>query len=384
MMVNPTLRFKDDNGNDYPDWMEKKLGDVFQFFKPGGLKKEDLNENGNTYCIHYGHLFTEYNEVIYQVKFKTDKKGFLSKNGDILMPSSDVTPLGLAKASALLLDDVLLGGDINILRAKSDVSSEFFSYTINYHKKKILDKVSGTTVKHIYIRDIVENQYYTPSLPEQQKIASFLSSIDEKINLTDKKLELLKQYKQGVMQQIFNQEIRFKDDNGNDYPDWMEKKLGDVSPLQRGFDLPLSTITEGGYPVVGSNGIIAYHNDYKCYGEGVITGRSGSIGFFTYLPKCKYWPHNTSLWVKDFKGNSAKFIYYLYLSVGIERFSSGSGVPTLNRNDVHAFHTSIPSLPEQQKIASFLSSIDEKINLIDRQLDNLKQYKKSLLQQMFV
>ena len=116
--------------------------------------------------------------------------------------------------------------------------------------------------------------------------------------------------------------------------DWEIKKLKDIAPLQRGFDLPNSKLINGKYPVVYSNGIVNYHNKYQAKGPGVVTGRSGTIGKVHYIQD-NYWPHNTSLWVTDFKDNNPLFIYYLYLCIKIGRFSSGAGVPTLNRNDVH-------------------------------------------------
>ena len=115
-----------------------------------------------------------------------------------------------------------------------------------------------------------------------------------------------------------------------------------------------------------------------------MTGRSGSIGTLTYLDFCKYWPHNTSLWVTNYYNNIPKFIYYLYLNIHLERFSTGTGVPTLNRNDVHNFELYIPSREEQKKIASFLSTYDKKIEAEKKILADLQEMKKGLLQQMFV
>jgi type I restriction enzyme S subunit len=117
---------------------------------------------------------------------------------------------------------------------------------------------------------------------------------------------------------------------------------------------------------------------------GLVTGRSGTIGKLHFIEHGEYWPHNTSLWVTDFKGNNPRFVYYLYGSIGMSRFSSGSGVPTLNRNDVHAFNAPIPnSTDEQQKIAECLSSVDELIAAQARKVDALKTHKKGLMQQLF-
>jgi type I restriction enzyme S subunit len=164
---------------------------------------------------------------------------------------------------------------------------------------------------------------------------------------------------------------------------WEEKLLGDVAPLQRGFDLPSDLIRPGKIPIVYSNGIQKYHEAGMATAPGLVTGRSGTIGKLHFIEAGEYWPHNTSLWVTDFMGNVPRFIYYLYDSIGMGRFSSGSGVPTLNRNDVHAFRSPVPKPPEQQKIAGCLSSVDELIAAQARKLDALKTHKKGLMQQLF-
>ena len=141
---------------------------------------------------------------------------------------------------------------------------------------------------------------------------------------------------------------------------WREVKIIDFSPLQRGFDLPAARIKEGTYPVVYSNGVKNYHSEYKAKAPGVVTGRSGTIGEVTYVTQ-DYWPHNTSLWVTDFKGNHPKFVFYFLQNLRLDRFYAGSGVPTLNRNDVHKKSVLIPALPEQKAIASLLEKWDTAI-----------------------
>ncbi|MBT3053628.1 MAG: restriction endonuclease subunit S [Candidatus Thiodiazotropha sp. (ex Codakia orbicularis)] len=165
---------------------------------------------------------------------------------------------------------------------------------------------------------------------------------------------------------------------------WVEKLLKDVAPLQRGFDLPTHKLEFGGIPVVYSNGVQNYHNRGMAEGPGLITGRSGTIGKLHFIEAGDYWPHNTTLWVTSFNDNVPKFIYFLYSAIGLERFVSGSGVPTLNRNYVHACSARIPRLKEeQQKIADCLSSLDTLIAAQADKLDALKAHKKGLMQQLF-
>lgn len=168
--------------------------------------------------------------------------------------------------------------------------------------------------------------------------------------------------------------LRFKEFQG----EWISKTIGDIAPLQRGFDLPTGQICNGKIPVVYSNGIMNHHSSYKCVAPGLVTGRSGTIGKFTYIKDGYYWPHNTSLWVTDFHGNNPKFIYYLYQTIHIGQYSTGSGVPTLNRNDVHRHKTFIPKLKEQNKIAAFLSILDERIATQNKIIDKLQSLIKGL------
>lgn len=162
---------------------------------------------------------------------------------------------------------------------------------------------------------------------------------------------------------------------------WCVKKIIDVCPLQRGFDLPEQNIKNGKYPIVYSNGIKGTHNEYKAIAPGVVTGRSGTIGKVTYVEQ-NYWPHNTSLWVTDFKGNNPKFIFYKLQNLNYAKFNSGSGVPTLNRNDVHIEKILLPPLPEQEKIAEILSCWDDGIERLSALIEKKKIQKKALMQQL--
>ena len=170
--------------------------------------------------------------------------------------------------------------------------------------------------------------------------------------------------------------LRFKEFQG----EWISKTIGDIAPLQRGFDLPTGQICNGKIPIVYSNGIMNHHSSYKCVAPGLVTGRSGTIGKFTYIKDGYYWPHNTSLWVTDFHGNNPKFIYYLYQTIHIGQYSKGSGVPTLNRNDVHRHKTFIPKLKEQNKIAAFLSILDERIATQNKIIEDLKKLKSAIIE----
>ena len=164
--------------------------------------------------------------------------------------------------------------------------------------------------------------------------------------------------------------------------DWEVKSLGNIAPLQRGFDLPESQLLDGDCPVVYSNGIMNFHKCAMVKGPGVVTGRSGTPGKVHYVDR-DYWPHNTSLWVTSFCGNEPRFVYYLYAAIGFSRFTSGSGVPTLNRNDAHAYRTIIPSSStEQRAIATALSDTDALLAKLDALIAKKCDLKVAAMQQL--
>ena len=155
--------------------------------------------------------------------------------------------------------------------------------------------------------------------------------------------------------------------------EWKNKSLAQFVTFQRGFDLPKSQFISGDIPVFGSTSILGYHNQSKVAAPGVITGRSGTLGKFQYSAVA-FWPHNTTLWVKDFKGNDPKFSYYLMQCFDFSDFNGGGAVPTLNRNVLKSLKVDVPPLQTQQKIAKILSNYDD---LIENNLKRIKLLEES-------
>lgn len=160
--------------------------------------------------------------------------------------------------------------------------------------------------------------------------------------------------------------------------------LGEVVEFQRGFDLPTQDRIKGIYPLIASTGIDGYVKEYKVLAPGVVTGRSGSLGKVLFI-KDNYWPLNTTLWIKDFKGNYEKFIYYWLLNFPFEKYNAGTGVPTLNRNHIHQVEVVLPENPEEQRaIAAVLSSLDDKIELLREQNKTLEATAQAIFKEWFV
>lgn len=162
---------------------------------------------------------------------------------------------------------------------------------------------------------------------------------------------------------------------------WSEGRVQDFFYLQRGFDLTEKASVEGNVPVYSSSGLAYFHNESKVQGPGIVTGRKGSVGP-VYFVEQDFWPHDTTLWVKDFKGNEIKYIEYFLNFLKLERFDEASSVPTLNRNNVHGVKCVFPPLHEQKKIAQILSTWDKAITVTEKLLANSQQQKKALMQQL--
>ena len=142
---------------------------------------------------------------------------------------------------------------------------------------------------------------------------------------------------------------------------WKTCTLGDIITFQRGHDLPKSKMRAGQYPVVGSNGIIGWHNEYTTEAPSVTVGRSGNVGNpFIYYGRS--WSHNTTLYIKEYKNVDPIFIYYYLKTLDLGNYAGGSAVPTLNRNHIHTLQVCVPSkIEEQRKIGNYLRILDEKI-----------------------
>ena len=165
--------------------------------------------------------------------------------------------------------------------------------------------------------------------------------------------------------------------------DWMTVTLGDVTTLQRGFDITKAEQRPGDIPVVSSSGVASYHDQYKVNGPGVVIGRKGSLGTAFYVSG-DFWPHDTTLWVKDFHGNDPKFCYYLLKTLRLERFDAGASNPTLNRNHVHGLPVRIPPATIQRRIASILAAYDDLIENNTRRIAILEEMARRIYEEWFI
>jgi type I restriction enzyme S subunit len=272
-----------------------------------------------------------------------------------------------------------MGQDVCLLRKKAEaLSSDFLQSLLRSPivVRQFADLMVGSTFKRANVQQIRRITVPMPPATEQHAIASALSDADALIESLEQLLAKKRQIKQGAMQELLTGQRRLP----GFAEAWVGKKLGDVAPLQRGFDLLNSKLQPGPYPVVTSNGVLNRHANFQVTGPGVVTGRSGTIGVVHFIDE-NFWPHNTALWVTSFKGNDPKFVCYLFRHVDLARFASGSGVPTLNRNDVHAFSVLVPpTLAEQTAIATTLSDMDAEITALQARLAKARQLKQGMAQ----
>ena len=398
--MTPQLRFPEFTD----EWRVKRLGDIAEFSKGSSISKNDIHENGKIEAIRYGELYTTYNEIIDEVKSKTSlsPNGLkFSKANDVIIPASGETAIDIATASCVLRDNIALGGDLNIIRTQNN--GVFMAYLLNNKKKNDIARLAqGVSVIHLYSSNLKDLVLNLPSKPEQEKIADFLTAVDERIRLQEQKLAKLEQYKRGVMQQIFSQKIRFKDENGNEYPEWGEKKLGSIvkevnektdesnkyetlSSTTKGlfsqreyFNKNIASEDNSGYKILRINqvvfspqnlwmGNINYNDRFE---EGIV---SPSYKIFK--------PVNV---VEDFLKQILKTNRMLYEYTQ----ASEQGASIVRRNlDISSFlniRILLPSLEEQQKIATFLTALDDKITAEKSKLTAAREFKKALLQRMFV
>lgn len=407
----PELRFPGFTG----EWEGKKLGEEFEFIKNYSYSRNDEGE-GNYYHIHYGDIHSKYNSYIdADTKLPSIKnldEHITLDEFDIILADASEDYKDLGKATLLKKKsnrNIIAGLHTFALRIKNtkNIDAKYFLYYTKTDKyRKYMSKVgTGTSVFGINKKNLEETIIPLGHIYEQEKIGSFFYTLDQKLDLQKKRIEELKDYKKGMMQRIFDQEIRFKDENGQDYPDWEEKKLGEVFEestlklkdikeserytellsvtLYEGIkkqielgDSDVSSIDKSNYKIVNKNDIV-YNSMRMWQGASGVSQHDGivSSAYVVLRPKKTIRSDFMARYFKDLKS-----IHKFY-----ER-SQGmtSDTLTLRYNLFKDILLTIPSLPEQEKIASFLSAIDRRIELEEERLESYEEFKKGLMQRMFV
>ena len=412
----PKLRFKEFCG----EWEEKRLGDVFKFMHTNSFSRNDLNYiEGDIYNVHYGDI-----HMIYPTITDAQKETFpyinrekrldvcseiLCKDGDVLLAdaSEDYDDIGKAIEIINVGDKKIVSGLHTIFMRdyKKIYANKFRGFMMNSNsvRKQIKVLAAGAKVLGISKFNITKVKIPLPSLPEQTKIADFLSTVDDKIQNQQDKITHLENIKNGFMQKIFSRKIRFKDDGGEEFPEWEEKKLGDF--LIKYDEI---TVKNNQYPPITSSrrGIFLqkyYFNNRQIASEDNTGYNIVPFGYFTYRHMSDdavfYFNINNlveygivstlyPVFTTTKKMNSIFLQYYLNESTTFKKYcilqKQGGSRTYMYFNKLKQFIMENPCLKEQQKIADFLSLFDEKISTEKETLEHLEQLKKGLLQQMFV
>lgn len=264
---------------------------------------------------------------------------------------------------------------------RSQLQHKFLYYYLSSSVDLLNSLGTGATFKELSGGKLKEVTLPVPPLAEQQRIVGLLDEAfaglaTAKAN-AEKNLQNARALFESHLQSVFTHRGK----------GWVKKRFDEVCVLQRGFDLPTHERNKGQYPLVSSNGITDSIDLWKVKSPGVVTGRSGTIGNVHFIEE-DFWPLNTALYIKNFHGNHEKFVFYFLKQFNLSKYSSGAGVPTLNRNNVHGENVYFPeSLSEQKLIAFRLDSLNEETQHLEsayqQKLDALEELKKALLHQAF-
>ncbi|MBE0392457.1 restriction endonuclease subunit S [Flavobacterium sp. PL002] len=416
----PEVRFPEFTG----EWGEKKFGELYSFHTTNSLSRDKLNyENGKVYNIHYGDIHTKFKSHFYlqseNVPFVNEdvdltriKKDSFCKNGDLIIADASEDYEDIGKSIELIdINEVnlLAGLHTFLARPTSNYTAlGFISCLLKSWKlrKQIMTIAQGTKVLSLSTTRVSELDLNLPSLSEQTKIASFLTAVDEKLTALNQKKTLLEHYKKGVMQQIFSQELRFKDDKGNDYADWEEKKLGEVAEkrIVKNKDNKISLVftnsaVQGivnqrdffdkdianknnltGYYVIENNDFIYNPRISSTAPVGPISRNHLETGIMSPLYSVFRFKTGNLDFIEKFFASSMWFKHM----EDISNYGARDDRMSFSTGDFYKMPIPFPSLPEQTKIANFLSAIDVKVNHCQEQIDQSTIWKKGLLQQMFV
>ncbi|MBO0938209.1 restriction endonuclease subunit S [Fibrella sp. HMF5335] len=404
----PVLRFPEFSG----EWVCEKLGNVSSWKSGGTPSKENATYwNGDIPWISASSMRgTKYhNSEIKLTKEGLENGSRLAKKGSflILVRGSmlfKTIPIGIATR------DVAFNQDVKAVEIDESISKKYALYWFLASEHKILSLVVGTGIGagKLELDDLKNLQITLPTFTEQQKIASFLTAIDDKIELLTKKKRLLEQYKQGVMQQLFSQKLRFKDANGETYPDWEEKQLGDVFQrlVRKNSENNLNVLTiSAQYGLisqtdffnksVASEDLTGYYLLHKGdFAYNKSTSNGYPVGAIKRLTAYKKGVVSTLYICFSIKEDYLADYFDQYFDAGflnqeIQKIAQeGARSHGLLNVSVTEFFRDVsmivPSEQEQQKIAKFLTNIDDKINAVNQQIEGVKTYKKGLLQRLFV
>lgn len=383
--LQPKLRFPMFEG----DWERKSLRDITSLVTKGTTPKF-FTESGINFikieCLNGHNIDTSKCLFIDETTHNKELKRSILKEDDLLFAIAGAT---IGKCT--IVDKSILPANTNqalsIIRLNNNENKNYIFQILTSEamKKYIIDNISVGAQPNLNLEQINSFSFSYPTLHEQTRIANFLSSVDEKLNLLKEKKALLEEYKKGIMQKIFNQEIRFKDDNGEDFEDWEMTKLGEFAKITTGSSNREDSNLDGEFTFFDRSQDIRSSNRFLFDAEAIIVPGEGQ----EFIPKYfsgKFDLHQRTYAIMNFGDNNGIFLFYSITQNKnhLNSHAVGSTVKSLRLPMFESMPINLPSFQEQTKIANFLSAIDEKIELVVTQIEDTQEYKKGLLQQMFV
>lgn len=372
----PHLRFPEFSG----EWKEEQLDSIATLSKGIGISKEQLSEDGEP-CILYGELYTKYkSEIIKHVESKTDidsSKLKRSKANDVIIPCSGETAVDIATARCVPFDNILLGGDLNVISLHK-YDGAFMSYQLNGKRKYDIARVAqGVSVVHLYGEHLKAIKTYNPSLPEQQKIAELLSLIDERIATQNKIIEDLKKLKSAISERLL------KGVKGSTV------LLSDICDIVKGKQINGENLSESGnyYVMNGGTELSGYYDDYNVEANTISISEGGNSCGYVQFNTSPFWSGGHCYSIQDITDNVDNLYLYHYLKSkedAIMKLRIGSGLPNIQKKDLAMFKIKIPAVEQQLKISIFLSSLERKAEIEERIQNALLKEKQYLLHQMFI
>ena len=361
------------------DWKVKRLEAVAIKIGDGLHGTPSYTDDSEYYFINGNNLVNGQIEIYGNTKAVTSEiylKNNKNLNKNTLLISINGTIGNIAKYEN---QKVMLGKSICYLNFNHNSDFIFFLLNTKSVQDYFISELTGSTIKNLSLKTIRQTLLSFPSLPEQEKIAYFLSLIENRILTQKKIIEQLETLIRSYREKLFSQKIRFNE-NGSDFPEWETKKIKDVLKIGSGRDY--KHLDLGNIPVYGTGGVITFVNSFLYDGETVCIGRKGTIDKPMYFSG-KLWTVDTLFYTHSFYNSIPKFIFQLFQTVNWKEHNEASGVPSLSKKTIENLSIIIPSVEEQTKIAYFLSSIDEKIETEKKILAQYELQKKYLLANLF-
>ncbi|HDE7670453.1 TPA: restriction endonuclease subunit S [Staphylococcus aureus] len=267
---------------------------------------------------------------------------------------------------------------------------EFYFKSSKWYRFMALNGDSGARADRFSIKDrtFMEMPLHIPCMDEQIKIGQFFSKLDRQIELEEQKLELLQQQKKGYMQKIFSQELRFKDENGKDYPEWEETTIKEIAQINTGKKDTKDAITNGSYDFYVRSPIVYKINTFSYEGEAILTVGDGvGVGKVFHYVNGKFDYHQRVYKISDFKNYYGLLLFYYFSQNFLKetkKYSAKTSVDSVRKDMIANMKVPRPIYIEQKKIGQFIKRVDNKTKIQKQVIELLKQRKKSLLQKMFI